>query len=186
MGLRTNNPLSNTHLVNLVPYKVEITEKRLNSVLIKNGRTYRKIYYPSIREYVDLNTGEIFCASIVHRQFGAPLDYSLRILQRQAVLDSLRSEVREFAIYVLQFRNKRRGLTPDINTLCTWYGEHKGIRSDNVKRYLKKMNEILVDDSLLTPLFEMTDGQMSARDFIGESTKARVIRMLLLLSLIHI
>lgn len=92
---------------------------------------------------------------------------------RQKVIKSLRPEVREFFSFVLLFRNNRRGITPGIKTLCQWFAQLTGKRTDNVRRYVAKLREaeVLVDDDAVGPLWQKTGAK--PKDVFAEICVAR-------------
>lgn len=100
------------------------------------------------------------------------------ILQKEYILSTLRKEPREFANFVLQFRNKRRGLTPGINELCEWYALYTGKSSCHVRRYVKNLVEvgILVSNNqdTLMPLFQQYDKSAKSTDVMSELFEATV------------
>lgn len=122
-------------------------------------------------EFVDMTTGEIVPAESGSMPV---LDLRDKIARQGAALGKLRPEVLEFAYFVLAFRNRRRGITPGVNTLCRWYGELTGKRADNVRRYVSKLEQagILAGESLLCPLFQLSGG--AARSHLGEDDRAYV------------
>jgi hypothetical protein len=123
----------------------------------------------SITAYIDLNTGEIIPAD----QLSIPtLDLREKLFARRKALESLRAEVRLFAVFVLHFANKRRGITPGVDTLCRWYADMQGKRSQDVRRYVPKLMEagLLAGENLLGPLFQRTGGRV--KDHLGEEFRA--------------
>jgi hypothetical protein len=111
----------------------------------------------ALTEYVDTATGEIIPASEVQMLV---LDLRDKQVRKDAVLGSLHPKVREFAYFVLDYANKRRGITPGINTLCRWYAVLVGMRADNVRRYIPQLQaaNILASENRLGPLFQRTGG----------------------------
>jgi hypothetical protein len=112
-------------------------------------------------------TGEIITTR------GVPsLDLGSKVEKRAAVLRKLRPEVRQFAEFVLKFANKRRGITPGIDTLADWYADLNAKRPDNVRRYIRPLIDakVLMHDSLLGPAFQRTGGM--AHDHLSEHEHA--------------
>ena len=72
----------------------------------------------------------------------------------------------------MQFRNKRRGLTPGIDELRKWYAIYTGKRAGNVSRYVKNLVEagILVGtkQDTLMPLFQNYDKSAKSIDVKSE------------------
>jgi len=131
----------------------------------------------SIHEYVDLKTGEIIPASELDIR---PLDLATILPARIKALDSLRPEVRRFASFVLRFANRRRGITPDIGTLCRWYADLNNKRSNDVRRYIPALKKagILAGDTLLGRLFQRTTATSTEvmSEEIDASTKYMLMR----------
>lgn len=133
-----------------------ITDKPAGSPLASWTVSTSRAGNPRVIEYIDLSTGEIIPAK--DADIGPSINVSAKVKSREAVLSKLRPEVRAFALFVLDFRNARRGITPGINTLCHWYAELTGKRSDNVARYLPKLYEadILAGENVLGKLWQFT------------------------------
>lgn len=122
-----------------------------------------------VTEYIDMTTGEIIPADTIQMPV---LDLRGKQAKKDAVLDKLRPEVREFACFVLDFHNKRRGITPGINTLCHWYAALTGKQSQHVRRYIPKLEAagILAGENLLGRLFQHTGWTVMYH--MGEETRA--------------
>jgi hypothetical protein len=147
------------------------TTVALDSLAIWSVNTTKKGAVKSIREYVT-TFGEIIPAE----ELNIPtLDLRTKQADRDTALNALRPEVRAFAYFVLKFANKRRGITPGIETLCQWYAELNGKQARNVRRYIPRLTEvgILAGDNLLGPLFQHTGG--TARAHLGEAARASTI-----------
>lgn len=123
----------------------------------------------SVSAYIDQSTGEIIPAE----QLSVPiLDLREKLPARAKALDSLRPEVRKFALFVLRFANKRRGITPGIDTLCRLYADLHGRRSQDMRRHIPRLMQagVLAGENLLGPLFQRTRGR--TRDHLGEEYRA--------------
>jgi len=145
------------------------TSVLLSSLAVFSVNTTKKGGVKSIREYADMTTGEIIPAE----ELTIPtLDLRTKQAEREAALNSLRPEVRAFAYFVLKFANKRRGITPGIDTLVRWYADLHARQAQHVRRHLPKLTEVglLAGESLLGPLFQQTGG--SARAHLSEETYA--------------
>jgi plasmid stabilization system protein ParE len=142
-----------------------------------NGQKVTRYKAPVITEYVDLQTGEIVPASHLKNNPAVwpTLHLGESVLRRQAVLDSLRSEVRSLASFILLFRNHRRGVTPDVDTLVEWYARLHNKRAANVRRNVKTLEKagVLAGASLLSPLFQFSGKKAKAADHLGEDVAAR-------------
>ncbi|REF02461.1 hypothetical protein [Cupriavidus plantarum] len=133
-----------------------ITDKPTGSPLASWTVSTSRAGITRATEYIDLRTGEIISAK--DADIGPGVNVSAKLKSREAVLSKLRPEVRSFALFVLDFRNARRGITPGINTLCHWYAKVTGKRSDNVARYVPKLREadILAGENVLGKLWQFS------------------------------
>ncbi|MDH6592617.1 hypothetical protein M2165_002506 [Variovorax sp. TBS-050B] len=123
----------------------------------------------SICEYVDLATGEIIPADELDVR---TLNLSTILPARAKALNSLRPEVRRFAAFVLKFANRRRDITPGIDTLCRWYADLNNKRSSDVRRYIPALKQagILAGDTLLGRPFQRT--ATTSTEVMGEEVDA--------------
>lgn len=130
----------------------------------------------SVTEYLETAIGEIIKAADLRNDPRVPPQIHVGeiMLQRQALMNSLRKEVREFAYFVLQFRNNRRGITPAIDTLVAWHAQLNNKRVSNVRRYVEVLEEagLLAGSSLLSPLFQCTGKKATTKDHLGEDFSA--------------
>jgi hypothetical protein len=170
-----------------VPFTWNLKTKKLIKPMKINGVTQRFLLYYSVHELVDTETGEIFLASDVNRKY---VEYHYLLLQRQAILESLRPEIKDLALFVLKFRDRRRGITPNVNKILRWYSEIHQKHYSNVLRHKKKLvGKILErsDDTLLTAYFQNPGRNTSAKDhkqvylkseiiYEREKTKAKLLR----------
>ncbi len=124
---------------------------------------------PDTGEFIRGLGGDVIPAATVQIP---TLDLRGKSAKKDAALAVLRPEVREFARFVLGYANKRRGITPGINTLCHWFADLTGKRADNIRRHIPKLEAagILVNENLLGPLFQRTGGYAS--DHLGEEAAA--------------
>ncbi|AWI80604.1 hypothetical protein CEW87_15265 [Parazoarcus communis] len=93
-----------------------------------------------VTEYVDTSTGEILTAEEV-RKLGVKEIRADARMRRERALAALRDEVRQFAEFVLSFRNGRGAFTPGMDQLCKWYAFMLDRRPDNVRRLIPKLAE---------------------------------------------
>lgn len=161
----------------LLPYTIVMEWRRLPKAIRLNNKLVLRYKAPCITEYLDVETGEIIHASILRNDPRVPSQIHLGeiLLLRQALLDSLRREVRQFALFVLCFRNNRRGITPGIETLVEWYARLHGKRPSNVRRYVAVLEDkgLLAGSSLLSRLFQRTGNRALANEHLGEDVEAR-------------
>lgn len=163
-----------------VPFTVVMNWREIDTPIMLRGKKVTCYRGPVITEYVDTCTGEILEATELrkgkdkNKELWPELHASERCLQREFILNSLRPEVREFALFVLRFRNQRRGVTPGFDRLVRWYAELAGKRADNVRRYIKPLEKvgIIAGDSLLGSLFQITGNSVSPREHLCEDSTA--------------
>ncbi|WP_430227521.1 hypothetical protein [Paraburkholderia tropica] len=157
----------------LRPYSTIIKWRELTTPIRMGGRKVARYLAPTILEWLDPVTGELIPDEQARsdRRYRFPFRAGEKQLQREMVLSGLRTEPRKFAQFVIQFRNRRRGITPGIQQLAKWYGQQHDKRLDNVKRYIKPLMEveILESDSLVGPLWKQ-DG--NSRDDTAENANA--------------
>lgn len=152
--------------------------RKLHTPIIVDGRIVTRLPQYEVIEYVNVFTGEIISAEQA-KELGinSGIDVSILAMQREYVLNLLRKEVREFALFLLKFRNNRRGITPDANEICKMYAEIHGLRASHVRRNIPKLKAagILESIYMLTPLFQKAGKSMTARQHLSEDFKAQVI-----------
>jgi hypothetical protein len=163
----------------LLPYTTEFKWRKLATAtaIPINGRVVSRYQAPNVTEYIDVSTGEIIKASALRHDPRVPPQIHVGeiMLLRQDLMHSLRKEVRAFAFFVLQFRNNRRGVTPEVDTLVEWYADMHRKRASNVRRYVTVLQEagFLAGESLLSPLFQRTGKTVTSKDHLGEDVVAR-------------
>jgi len=128
-----------------------------------------------VTAYVDLETGEIIPAGNVRIP---KVDVAKRIKEKEAALKSMRPEVRKFALFVLRFRNRRRGLTPDLDTIGRWYSELCGKQVSHVRRYYPALRRagILAGSNVLSPAWQMHTTR--SKEHVAEDGHATIEYML--------
>lgn len=144
-----------------------------------NKKLVKRYKAPKITEYLDMSTGEIIQAVKLKNDRRVPPEIHVGEIQmlRKCLLDSLRKEVREFAMFVLQFRNSRRGVSPEIDTLVDWYSRIHRKRPSNVKRYIATLREssFFAGESLLSLLFQRTGKKATSKDHLGEDAAGSIL-----------
>lgn len=157
------------------PFCLRPTWRQVDPPIQYGGKVRSRYRYNAV-EYVDLTTGEILSDKEMCKQAGMqpPIHFSERCLQRRAMLDRLRPEPREFATFMLRFRNQRRGITPGIQELCGWYATMIGKQAGHVRRYVPKLleAEVLEGGSLVGAPFQFSGKQTSAADHKHEEAIA--------------
>ena len=165
--------------LDLAVFRLKIKNMRkLSTPIIVDGRIVTRLPQYEVIEYVNVFTGEIISAEQAKELGIKPgIDVSILAMQREYVLNLLRQEVREFALFLLKFRNNRRGITPDADEICKMYAEIHGLRASHVRRNIPKLKAagILESIYMLTPLFQKAGKSMTARQHLSEDFKAQVI-----------
>jgi hypothetical protein len=159
---------------NLYPLTVETKFSTYQELRKDGSKVNRRVPHPIVKEYVDVSTGEILSARKVLQIGIKPYNYALIKKQQVLVLSLLRKEVLKFANFLLMFRNKRRGISPDLDTVCKWYADAHGMRKVDVGRYIKPLKEygILASDTLMGPLFQIAGKNTTAVDHLSEDVDA--------------
>ena len=170
LGLGENEKL-------LRPYTVALGWRKLPKAIVIDNELVSRYKALKVVEYLDQTTGEIIQASDARNDPRLPQQIYVGEIQllRESLMASLRKEVREFALFILRFRNSRRGISPEINTIVDWYAMIHGKRPSNVRRYVKALHEasFLAGESLLSPLFQRTGKTTISKDHLGEDSAAR-------------
>jgi len=161
---------------NLYPLTVETKYTTYQELKKDGSKVNRRVPHPVVKEYVDISTGEILSARRVLQIGIKPYNYVLIRQQQILVLGLLRKEVLNFANFLLMFRNKRRGISPDLDTICKWYADAHGVRKADVTRYVKPLKEcgILASDTLMGPLFQIAGRNTTAVDHLSEDLDASI------------
>lgn len=109
---------------------------------------------PLVTEYVDLATGEIINAESAQR-LGVRSIRPDAMMRRMKKLDSLRKEPREFANFLLKFRDGRCKFLMPIDNIVNWYSKLTGKELHHVRRYFPALikAEILDTDQVLNEDF---------------------------------
>jgi len=136
-----------------------------------------------VTQYVDQETGEIISGKdAIKSERIHEVRYGENVLLREATIAALRPEVRAFALFVLEFRNQRRGITPGMDTLVKWYAQLHGKQACHVRRLVPKLHDggIMAGEALVSRLFQIKDKSARASAHVGEDAAARVKFMLML------
>lgn len=109
---------------------------------------------PLVTEYIDLATGEIIDAGTAQR-LGVRSIRPDAMMRRIKKLDSLRKEPREFADFLLKFRDSRCKFLVPVDTIVDWYSKLTGKETHNIRRYFPTLikAEILDSDLMLNEDF---------------------------------
>jgi hypothetical protein len=167
------------------PYSITHEMRKLTPPIRINGEKVIRYRAPVVTEYVDMKTGEIIQAAALPKDLEVwPIvHFSERVLQREFILTSLRKEVREFAVFVLAFRNQRRGVTPGVDELAKWYANLTGQQACHVRRYVPRLEAagVLAGSSLLCPLFQIAGNNTTTSTHLGEDFRAYANFVLMLI-----
>jgi len=146
------------------------------------GKTYR-FTRQKVIEYLDPDTGEIIALKHFKQLGGVEYNYGVFAQERNEILDTLREEVKDFACFVLKFRNKRRGISPNLEKVLEYYSRFSSKRIDNIKsRLLPKLyGKVLSNDNLLMPPFQFSGKNEKAyshiaEEFVAENTFIYLMR----------
>lgn len=126
-----------------------------------------------VTEYVDVTTGEILLADVVQKM-GVRSIRPQASLRRVKHLDDLRKEPREFAAFILRFRNRRCSFLMPLETLVDWYSKMTGKRPDNIRRYFTPLIDAGILDSglRLTKDFMISNPHAGKEEALGEESRA--------------
>ena len=173
----TNNqePDHVVELRNLEYFKCSTKHVTLKPALDAGYKKLKVLKLIKVIELVDKTTGEILTAEQAEKVgFRQGINFGVFVLQRETVLNNLRKEVREFALFVLKFRNQRGGITPDVDELCKMYAELHGMKTSHVKRYVERLKEVGVLSSkyLVGPLFQIHNKKLAPNEHLAEDVIA--------------
>ncbi len=151
----------------LVIYRTQKESKTYRSKIL--NKTFRFVRHKVI-EYVNIKTGEIIPYALAKQIGVTEFDYEPLTEERNEILNSFRKEVKDFACFVLIFRNKRRGLSPNIEQVTEYYSKFSGMRKNNIKTRLLPplMNKVLHSSTLMMPPFQINDKKATAREHLQE------------------
>ena len=120
-----------------------------------------------------MKTGEIIEASSISRM-GMKSIRPDAMRRREAKLNSLRKEIREFVLFLLKFRNRFGGFLMPLDQLIKWYGKLEGKAAKHIRRYLPRLVDagILDFDHRLNPDFMRFDPEVGREGVRGETFTA--------------
>lgn len=152
------------------PYQVTTKSRTVRKPMLMNGKLVSRYDAQTISSYIDLLTGEVIkSTAMTKRQVGVSLRLGECVLQKRAVIKKLRPEVRGFALFVLKFRDHRRGVTPSMRTLAKWYASLHGRRTSDVMRYIGRLEAAgICAGECMTPLFQIASSRMQRSHYLGE------------------
>lgn len=122
---------------------------------------------PTVTEFIDTRTGEIIDAKTAQKMGVRSIRPDARI-RREAKMDSLRTEPRAFAEFILKFRDGRCKFLVGLSELVSLYARMTGKAAEHVRRYLPRLAKsgILEDDHTLNEDFMIhnpTAGKAAAK-----------------------
>ena len=96
-------------------------------------------YGVRVVEYVDMDTGEIISSKEARIKYGVTSVYPDASVRRQDKINNLKSSLKDFANFILKFRNKSCGFLVPFDRIIDYYSKYSGIRLGNVKRKIKPL-----------------------------------------------
>lgn len=167
-------------LDNLACLSTEEQKQRYKSKILNKTFVFTR---QKVTEYVDTSTGEIISPKLAKQLGMLEYNYGIFVKERNEILCSLRQEVKDFAAFILMFRNKRRGLSPNLRQVMHYYAKYTGKRMDNIKNRLlpQIMHKVVASDTLMMPPFQLSGKGVPAHehlqeDFIAENTFFKLMR----------
>lgn len=163
-------------MANLQVFQTKKKRVKIQLPIIRNGKKHLTAESVDV-EWVDVDTGEILSKSDVTKLGLVVYDYGIMVLQREYIINSMRKEVKEFALFVLEFRNQRRGITPGIDELCHWYARFTGRKHFHIRRMVPNLIEAGVlskdNNDVVMPLFQFRGNGKSSTSFLTEMEDAK-------------
>lgn len=173
----------NEHIISiddLACYTTKEEKQRYRSKILNKTFLFTR---SKVTEYIDMSTGEIISPALAKRLGVVEYNFGIFVKERNEILNSFRKEVFDFAQFILLFRNKRRGISPNIKQVIEYYSKYSSKRIDNIKNRLlpQVMNKIIASDTLLMPPFQLTSRTMTAQehlqeDFVAENVFLSLMR----------
>lgn len=134
--------------------------------------TTRQGRVKKVVSYVNSFTGEVIPAAPVKTL--PPKDFRKKLTEQARVLRGLRPEVQTFALFLLSFRNRRRGISPGVSTLARWWAKMTQQQVSHVRRYIPRLYDagVLAGENLLCPVWQWAGGK--AIRHLGEDVHSAV------------
>lgn len=132
-----------------------------------------------ILEYVDISTGEIIPKQDLH----IPEIRPEAMLERFTRLDKLRPEVRDFAVFLLRFRNQACGFLVPMDTLVQWYSDLTGKQTFHIERYFESLykHKILSDRETPEREFMVLNPKRNKKQAKGDYDRACTLYNIMML-----
>jgi len=124
-------------------------------------------------EYLEVKTGEI----IPSTKSGIKVVKPDAMLERFKRLDELKDSVREFAIFLLTFRNRACGFMVPVDMIVNWYAKYSGKQPQHVRRLVQSLitGGILSNEYELESIFMINNPNRDWKDAKGDLCRAQVI-----------
>lgn len=123
-------------------------EDKINIENLAIGCTKKHKGKLKITHYVDMRTGELFEASEIESKYNIKSIRPEGRIRREQKINKLRKETKDFALFLLKFRNQSCGFMVPFERLIEWYSKYSGKRIDNIKRTVKTLiKEGILDDN---------------------------------------
>jgi hypothetical protein len=164
------------------PFSLKKSKRTLKMPILIGGKPTLSYEAWDIVDYVDTRTGEIHTADELkaHPECPKTLRFAELFLQRQASLASLRPEVRPFALFILNFRNQRRGLTPGQRELAKLYAVMVGRRPSDIRRYKDALDKAgICFNDVMHPNFQLAGTKTTRGEHLGAEVNAAAMMCLL-------
>lgn len=126
-----------------------------------------------VTEYLDMTTGEIIFPITVQKM-GVRTIRPEAGIRRRKKLDALRKEPREFANFILRFRDNRCGFLVPLPEIVKWYSKTTDKTPFHVRRYFGPLIQggILDSSTMLNEDFMVNNPHSGKSDAKGGRAKA--------------
>ena len=125
-----------------------------------------------VTEFVDMTTGEIISAEVARTKYSVGVIYPEARAKREVKLNSLRKEVRDFALFILKFRNNSGGFKVPFERLLEWYAKYTDKKISHIKRYIEPLTNAGIIDESEGIVFPHNDFSIQTKNPIRNSHKA--------------
>jgi len=160
------------HLTQKEYIEVEAESNRNNLAIFSFTFTKRgKI--KKVIEYLDVKTGEI----IPSDKAGIKVIKPDAMLERLNRLDALKDSVKDFALFLLSFRNKACGFLVPIEVIVKWYSIYSSKQVQHTRRLIQSLIQakILSNEYELESIFMINNPHREWKDAKGDLCRAQVI-----------
>lgn len=169
---------------NLCCYSTTPETKRYRSKVLNKTFVFQR---SKVVEYIDLSTGEILDTQQAKALGVKEYDYAPLSLERDEILMTLRREVREFASFLLRFRNYEGGVSPSVEGVVKYYSLYMNKHIKHVNRYLEQLKgKVLHTKDKLAKPFARLDKERTISDLYGQDAKAENTFLFMMLRKYHL